>query len=123
MIDPNQQIDPETQKVLNTPLKANENMTSEDEQLLNQVVSLVNEGKINLYQPSTLVNQAAYSSLSSEKKGQVDYESMNLLTTIREIKGLYDAGFNGTYQISNLVSRMRTEKERIETERGDIFII
>ncbi len=98
-------------------------MVAEDGQLLNLVVSLVNEGKINLYQPSTLVNQEVYNALDSSMKGKVDVESMNLLGAIREIKGLYDAGFGETYQISNLVSRMRATKERLELERGNIFII
>lgn len=117
------QIDMQTQKILNTPLKADGGMTQEDEKILDLIVAMVNEGKINIYQPSTLVNQSVYEKLGSSEKGKVDFESLNMLSAIREIKGMLDAGFRETYQMANLVSRMRATKERIELERGDIFII
>lgn len=123
MSDQNQQIDPETQKILNTPLQDAAAVSAEDEKLLNLVVSLVNEGKINLYQPATLINSVVYEKLDSVNKGKIDFEAMNLLAAIREIKGLHDAGFAGTYQIANLVGRMRATKERLEVAGGDIFII
>ncbi len=125
--DENQQkgvfVDEQTQKELNTPLSDPSGVGQENEKFLNLVISLIKEGKINLYQPSTLINQTVYVALPKEKQGKVDFEAMNLLTAIREIKGLYEAGYKDSYQMENLVERVRNTKERLETEGGDLFII
>ena len=47
---------------------------------------------------------------------------MNLLSTIREIKGLYEAGFQDTYQLWYMVEKLRLTKERLEAD-NDLFII
>lgn len=113
----------EAQKLLNTPLVMAQPMSAQDQQFLNMIVDLVNSGKINLYGPSTLINQVVYSKLPSEKQGQVDLEAINLLGAIREIKDLNDHGFGQTFQINNLVERLRMTKERLESKGGDLFII
>ena len=48
---------------------------------------------------------------------------MNLLSALRDIKGLYDAGQKDTYQMQNLIDRVQNTKERLEEEGGDLFII
>lgn len=113
----------EAQKLLNTPLVMSQPMNSQDQQFLNVVMDLVNSGKINLYGPSTLINHDVYDKLSLDKQGKVDFEAINLLGAIREIKDLYDHGFAQTFQINNLVERLRLTKERLESEGGDLFII
>lgn len=113
--------DEETQKNLNTPLK--HGGTSENKDFLEMLVKLVNEGKIDLYKPSCLINHEVYDKLDQASKAKADYESVTLLASIREIKGLYDAGHAETYQIDNLVEGLRLAKERLETEGGDLFII
>lgn len=115
--------DKETQDLLNKPLALSEGMDPKDREFLELIVRLVNEGKINLYGPSTMINNEVYDKLDFEKQGKADFEAVNLLSTVREIKGLYDAGYAETYQVSNLVHRLRDTKERLEIEGGDLFII
>ena len=113
--------DDQTQKRLNEPLKHDGNSKNKD--FLETVVKLVNEGKIQIYKPDSLINHEVYDKLDQAAKGKVDYEAMNLLMVIREIKGLYDAGYKDTYQIDNLVEKLRVTKERLEIQGGDLFII
>ena len=115
--------DKDTQQLLNKPLELSQGMDPKDRELLELVVKLINDGKINLYSPDTLINHAMYDKLDFEKQGKIDFEAVNLLAAIREIKGLYDAGYAETYQVSNLVGRLRNTKERLEVESGDLFII
>lgn len=119
----NNQIDPETQKTLNTPLAISTGHDPKDEEFLNTVIDLISRGKINLYQPDTLINHPIYDQLSVDKKGKADIEAFNMLAAIRDIKGLNDAGFKDTFQMQNLVQNIRNIKERLETEGGDVFII
>jgi hypothetical protein len=116
-------IDPQIQKELNTPLADPSGVNAEDAKFLESVISLINEGKINLYNPDTLINHSFYDTLSSQNKGKADLEAFNVLTSLREIKGLFDAGYRDTYQMQNLVESVRHVKERIEADCGDIFII
>lgn len=119
----NNQIDPETQKTLNTPLAIPSGTDPRDEEFLNSVLALLSAGKIDLYKPDTLINHAIYDQLPVDKKGKVDIEAFNILSKIRDIKGLNDAGFRGTFQMQNLVSSVREIKERLEIAGGDVFII
>lgn len=125
MSDTNQQTavfkDEQTQKELNAPLKYEGR--SENKDFLEKLVKLMNDGKIEVYKPDTLMNHEVYDKLEESAKGKADYEAMNLLHVIREIKGLYDAGYKDTYQIDNLVEKLRITKERLEMQGGDIFII
>ena len=128
MDDENQQksvfIDEATQRSLNTPLQDNTGrLDGKDQEFLNLIISLIDEKKIDLYQPSTLINNAVYDKLEEKVKGQVDLEAINMLTAIREIKDLYDNGFKETFQMENLVHRLRMTKERLEETGGDVFII
>ncbi len=119
----NNQIDPDTQKTLNTPLAIPSGNDPKDEEFLNVVLDLISTGKIDLYKPDTLINHAIYDQLPVDKKGKADIEAFNMLTAIREIKGLVDAGFKETFQVQNLVQSIRHIKERLEIEGGDVFII
>lgn len=116
-------VDEQTQKQLNAPLKLQQLIDGEEMAFLEMVVSLVNEGKIVLWNPDTLINHVVYDKLTAEQQGKTDLEAVNLLSTIREIKGLYDMGAIETYQMNNLVERLKATKERLEISGGDIFII
>lgn len=113
--------DEATQRLLNEPLKNSGSTQNHD--FLELLVKLINDGKIEMYKASSLLNHSVYDKLDQKAQGQADYEAMNLLHVIREIKGLYDAGYKDTYQINNLVERLRVTKERLESQGGDIFII
>jgi len=115
--------DEKTQKELNTPLSDPAGVGTNNEEFLDLVISLINDGKIDLYRPATLINTDFYNNLSEEKRGKADLEAMNLLSAIREIKGLFDSENKDTYQMKNLVERVKNTKERLEEEGGDLFII
>ncbi|MBI5754369.1 hypothetical protein HZA40_04470 [Candidatus Peregrinibacteria bacterium] len=113
--------DEQTQRQLNEPLKYSG--SSQNKDFLEMLIKLINEGKIQIYKADSLINHAVYDKLEQKAQGQADYEAMNLLHVIREIKGLYEAGYKDTYQIDNLVEKLRVTKERLEAQGGDIFII
>ncbi len=121
-MDP-QEIDEKTQQALNTPVADPTGVNNEDQEFLELILKLVNEGKINLYSPSSLINEAYYNTLSEESRGKVDMEAVNMLTSIRNIKDLHDAGFTDSFQIQNMVAAVRNTKERLEEDQGDLFII
>ena len=125
MSDENQQtavfVDEKTQKELNTPLR--HDGTTQNKEFLEILIKMISEGKINLYQPGSLINHSVYDKLDDAAKGKADLEATNMLTAVREIKGLHDAGYNDTYQMDNLVEQLRVTKERLENIGGDLFII
>ena len=117
-------MDEATQKNLNTPLQdSTGSIDGKDQEFLNLILSLIEEGKIDLYKPSSLLNNDVYNTLNDKQKGEVDISAMNMLNAIREIKGLNDNGFRDTFQMNNLVSKLRYNKEELESADGDVFII
>ncbi len=116
-------IDEAHQEELNKPLEVKGGIKDENKKFLEFVVGLVNEGKIDLFTPHSLINDSVYNTLPEQKQGEVDLEAVNTLAAIRNIKGLYDAGHAESYQMENLVEKLRTTKEKFENELGDVFII
>lgn len=118
-----QAIDWKTQKELNIPLALQGQADAKTTQFLEMLMNLINEGKIDLHNPDTLINHAVYDKLLPEKQEKVEMEAFNLLAAIRDIKDLYDAGYKDTFQMSNDVERLMFTKERLEKLGGDLFII
>lgn len=116
-------VDDKTQKELNAPLSDPTGVDPADQEFLEMVVKMIDEGVIDLYKPDSLINHEFYDTLSEDRQGKADLEAVNLLSALRDIKGLYDGGFKDTFQIQNLVHRVRNTKERLEEEGGDMFII
>ena len=115
-------IDPAVQSMINQPLKDQSGFSTEDQTLLNQLMQKVEDGSINLYQPSSLLNAAVYDTLSPEMKGKADQNAVILLGEIREIVNLMKLSQEPTYQVKNLVQSLNITKSRLE-EAGNIFII
>src|SRR3989338_5428520 len=115
-------IDPAVQSMINQPLKDQSGFSPEDQTLLNQLMQKVEDGSINLYQPSSLLNAAVYDTLSPEMKGKADQNAVILLGEIREIVNLMKLSQEPTYQVKNLVQSLNITKSRLE-EAGNIFII
>ncbi len=118
----NATIADETQKRLNQPLAA-QGLSNEDQALLNQILTLVEAGTIQLYTPSSLLNQAVYTTLNSEAQGKADQNAVNMLSKIRDIVNLHKAGMDTTYQVENLVHALRLNKESLEAQAGNVFLI
>ncbi|MBT4917118.1 hypothetical protein HON58_01645 [Candidatus Peregrinibacteria bacterium] len=126
-VDENQQKqvhkDEDTQKELNAPISDPTGVDKKDEEFFEIVSGLVKDGKINLYQPSTLLNKPVYEKLSEDAQGKIDLKAINLLAALRQIMDLSEAGFSDSYQIQNQVEAFRHTKRRAEEESGDVFII
>ena len=116
-------ITPELQQTLNSPLQRQGGIDEKDAEFLNLLMIKIDKNEINLYRPGTLLNLSVYDKLASEGKGKADFDAVNLLTTIREIRKLWNAGHRDTYQIENLTHQLRLIKERLEKISGDIYII
>lgn len=115
-------IPPETQQILNKPLKHDGAMSQEDTQFLGMLIEKIEKKEIQLYQPSSLLNKSVYEKLNEEAQGKVDFDAFNLLAVIREIYNLWKMQQRDTYQIENLVHRIRLTKERLEELGGDLYI-
>ena len=111
------------QENLNKPLVDPTGVSDEDRAFLNDVLAKVENGQINLHQPSSLINDAIYDNLDDQKQGKADINAMTLLSNVRQIKDLHDLGRTDTHQIQNLVNSCRMMKERVEQECGDCYII
>jgi hypothetical protein len=117
------EISPKTQEILNKPLEHPEGIDEKDLSFLRMLIAKIENGEIKLFQPSSLFNHAVYDKLSEQAKAKAEIDAFNMLATIRDIYRLWQAGERETYQIENLVHRIRLTKERLEEAGGDIFII
>lgn len=113
----------DVQSAMNKPLVAEGGFSDEDKSFLDTLMQLVNDGKINLHQPSSLLNSAVYDSASSEAKGKADQNTITMLARIRDIHGLMQVNPEPTYQVQNMVADLRQKKEKLEEIGGDLFII
>ncbi|MFA4891502.1 MAG: hypothetical protein WC604_04125 [Candidatus Gracilibacteria bacterium] len=116
-------LPPEEQKKLNEPLKDPSGLNETNRTFLNDVIPKIEKGQIDLHAPSSLINQEVYQKLSEQVQGETDLSAVTLLARLGEIKGLHDLGQTDSYQFENLVEQVRSTKERVEKDAGDVFII
>lgn len=119
----NQSIKTDIQEMINKPQDDPEGIDVKDQEFLETVVELINDGTIDVYVPETIMNKEVYEKVDEEAKGIADFNAVPLLGELRRIKILYDTGKKETFQIKNLVHRVRLTKERLEDKCGDIYII
>lgn len=119
----NKGVDEDVQKMINTPQADPTGINDTDAEYIEKVIKMIGDGKINLHTPSTLLNLPVYDELGEEAKGAVDINGFNLLAEIRQIKILWDLGDKDSFQIQNLVHRMRFTKQKVEKKHGDCYII
>ncbi|HMR01350.1 MAG TPA: hypothetical protein PKA32_03095 [Candidatus Gracilibacteria bacterium] len=113
----------EEQMKMGKPLKDDSGVNPADLEFLQMLMSKIEDGEIDLHVPSSLLNEPVYEALSEEAQGKADYNAMTLLSTIRQIRQLWEMGDKESYQIQNLVHQVRMTKERLEEVGGDIYII
>jgi hypothetical protein len=111
----------DVQKRLNTPLAGGQ-LDPEDIVFKELLLKLVEEKKIEMYRPSSLINDAVYQTLLPEQKAKAEYHATAMLTKIRNIVKLHKADMDTNYQEQNLIHSLRLGKEQLEKENGDIFI-
>lgn len=117
------EINPELQQALNKPPQDPIGFSQVDEVFLGEILDKVKMGRINLYVASSLYNQTVVDQLDAEAKVRVEIQSQSLLASIRELVGLWEYDPSPTYQIKNLLDKLRLTKERFELKEGDVFII
>lgn len=118
-----QDLPEDEQMKLGKPLRDESGVSPEDTEFLQLLVDKIDKKEIDLFVPSSLLNEPVYNKLSEEDQGKADYNALTLLSTIRQIYNLWQTGECETYQIQNLVHQVLTTKERLEELGGDIYII
>lgn len=119
----NVELSPQQQAELNKPLIDTQSADPKDVEFLAILKDKIEKKEIELYRPSSLLNIPVYEKLTASAQAKADMDAFNLLSTIREIHTMTEAGQQDTFQIHYLVSRIRLTKERLEEVGGDIFII
>ena len=119
----NKGVDENVQKMINTPQVDPTGIDDTDAEYIEKVINMIEAKKIDIHTPATLLNLPVYDELGEEAKSAVDINGFNLLAEIRQIKILWDLGDRDSFQIQNLVHRMRLTKQKVEKEHGDCYII
>jgi hypothetical protein len=119
----NQGVDEGVQKMINKPQIDPTGVNATDLEYLEAVMKLINDRKIDLHTPETLMNKDVYDNLDELSQSTADVNAVNLLDKLRQVKKLYDTGDRESFQIQNLMEHIRQTKSRIEKECGDVYII
>lgn len=119
----NQGVNANVQQMINKPQIDPTGIDDTDLEFMEKVIKMVEAGIIELYTPESLINKPVYDKLDEKTQGRVDINAVNLLAEIRQIKNLWKAGDRESFQIQNLIYKMRHTKQVIEKEIGDCFII
>ena len=116
-------VKPRTQKKLNKPLVDETGFNEGHEDFLNNLINLIEGGRLDLHNPETLYNKKVYQALSEEEQEKASLTAINLISTIRQIDNLWKLDKKATFQIQNLVETVFQMKSRFEKEHGDVYII
>ena len=115
---------PENEQVkLNEPLADPDGLDDANKQFLDDVLSKIESGEIDLHAPDSIMNHDVYDKLDEKVQGETDLNAVSLLARLREMKDLHDFGQIETYQFKNLVEQVRLTKERLEKDAGNVFKI
>ena len=112
----NAAIEESVQQMINSPQTDPTGVDDKDMEFLENVMKFINDGTIDLYKAETLMNTEVYDKISEEAQTQADVNAIPLLGELRQIKKLYETGHKDSFQIQNLVHRVRLTKERLENE-------
>ena len=118
-------IDAKTQSMLNTPFSSEgSTMSAEDKAFVEDIVSKVDAGEMNLHSPSTIMNQDIYDKLSGENQAKSDLFVNSTLFVLRQIYDFYKSDLdNNSDMMINMVQELRHKKETLENEIGDVLKI
>jgi len=118
-------IDEKTQQMLNKPANhQGTRLSSEDKAFLDDLIRKVDDGDINLYQPTTIVNQEVYDQLAGGNRAKTDLFVNSTLFVIRQVYDFYKSDYsNESDMMVNMVQELRYKKETLEGEIGDVLKI
>ena len=119
----NEGVDQNVQEMINKPQLDPTGVEATDEQYLETVIHMIEDGSLELHTPQTLMKDDIYKTLDEKSQGIADMNAVTLLNDLRQMKKLYDMGEKQSFQIKNLIQRIRAVKERIEKQCGDVYII
>ena len=125
----NNNIDHETQEMLNKPIIDPEGLSKDEVEFIQEVMQRVYSGEINLFNPSSLINSHVYDNVEEKTQGQADIHAINFCSKMRSIKDLMDISggdllfVQPSFQVRNLVQSIKYEKEQFEEKYGDMFVI
>ncbi|MFC1810444.1 hypothetical protein ACFLZH_02995 [Patescibacteria group bacterium] len=119
----NKGVDEYVQDMINKPQIDPTGIDDTDLEFMKKVIALVENKTIDVHTPETLLNKKVYDGLEESAQGKADLNGVNLLNEIRQIKILWDKGDRDSFQIQNLIQRMRHTKQRVEKEIGNCYII
>ena len=96
-------VDQNVQKMINKPQMDPTGVDASDAQYLEAIIKLVEDGRIDLHTPRTLMKNEIYENLDDKRKGIADINAVSLLNDLRQMKKLYDTGDKESFQIQNLI--------------------
>lgn len=117
------ELNPELMKSLNSTLVDPAGFSDDDKAFLEEIIRKVNSGVIDLYVASSLYNQKVVDRLDSEGRARVETQAQSLLATIRDLMSFWEYDHKPSYEVINLIQKLRVTKERFELKEGDVFII
>jgi hypothetical protein len=126
---PSQDIDPNTQAMLNNPAENPHGFDQETISFITEVMERVYAGTINVYSSDSIINSDIYNALPEEIQGKADMLALSLCSKLRELKGLMELSggeqlfIQPTYQASLLVQDIQYRKNEFENKYGDVFVI
>lgn len=118
----NQNLHPEHQERVNTAI-AGGSIDPADQAFLEDIKIKLENGTIKSHTPSSLINHAVYDQLPAELQGRADLKAMNMLSKIRQLMSFHKLDMDTAYQEQNLLHSLRLDKEHMENEIGDVFVI
>jgi hypothetical protein len=121
----NANLDPKIVADLNKPWSDPKTaLSAEDKAFLELLVKHIESGVIDPLKPSSILNQAVYDSLPGPKKARADIWVNATLALIRQVydffKNPYD---NNSDMMIDMVRDLRSRKEKLEAELGDVLKI
>lgn len=118
-------IDEKTQSELNQPYSNPQTaLSEEDKAFLENLIKKIESKEILLHTPNSILNEAVYDSLASDKKTQADLFINSTLFVIRQVYDFYQSSFdNNSDMMISMVQELRLKIETLEKELGDVLKI
>ncbi len=116
-------VDEQTQKQLNNPLKDATGFNEGHEEFLKILIGKLENKEIDPHNPDTLYNHAVYDALPEDEQEKAGITAINLISAIRQIESLWKLDKSPSFQIQNLVETLFQMKSGFEEAHGDVYII
>lgn len=118
-------IDAKVQADLSKPWSDSKTaLSQEDKNFLEELMKKIKSGDIKLHIPSSIVHQTVYEKLSDKDKAKADVWINATLARVRQVSDFYDNPYdNNSDMMIDMVRDLRSRKELLEKELGDVLKI